>query len=56
MKRTKSGKKTPKILANVMNVFIYLMDDHLDQSLGILHIHIIFWNSYSIHVIHNTLM
>ena len=34
-----------------MNAFMHLVDDHLVPSLGILHIHVIFWNSYNIHVI-----
>jgi hypothetical protein len=37
---------------SVMNAFMYLVDDHLVPSLGILHIHVIFWNSYNIHVLH----
>jgi hypothetical protein len=36
----------------VMNAFMHLVDDHLVPSLEILHIHVIFWNFYNIHVIH----
>ena len=31
---------------------MYLVDDHLIPSLGILHIHVIFWNSYNIRILH----